>query len=109
MNLTQIIVYKHRDQQRFVCFFNTKAQCVQTCVIVKYFMTLCYCFFFQPCWPPKKLLARIFFFFKPNFLRHITLQVDDASFAVISFIVGDLLLCFPSIFCMVDNVAARIV
>ena len=47
MNLTQIIVYKHRDQQSFV-FFNTKAQSVHTCVavlipdslIVKYFMTL---------------------------------------------------------------------
>ena len=49
MNLTQIIVYKHRDQQSFVCFFNTKAQCAHTCVavlspdslIVKYFMILC--------------------------------------------------------------------
>ena len=49
MNLTQIIVYKHRDQQGFVCFFNTKAQSAHTCVavltpdslIVKYFMTLC--------------------------------------------------------------------
>ena len=49
MNLTQIIVYKHRDQQSFVCFFNTKAQSAHTCVavltpdsmIVKYFMTLC--------------------------------------------------------------------
>ena len=49
MNLTQIIVYKHRDQQSFVCFFNTKAQSANTCVavltpdslIVKYFMTLC--------------------------------------------------------------------
>ena len=48
MNLTQIIVYKHRDQHSFV-FFNTKAQSVHTCVaaltpdslIVKYFMTLC--------------------------------------------------------------------
>ena len=48
MNLTQIIVYKHRDQQSFV-FFNTKAQSAHTCVavltpdsmIVKYFMTLC--------------------------------------------------------------------
>ena len=48
MNLTQIIVYKHRDQQSFV-FFNTKAQSGHTCVavltpdslIVKYFMTLC--------------------------------------------------------------------
>ena len=47
MNLTQIIVYKHRDQQSFV-FFNTKAQSAHTCVavltpdslIVKYFMTL---------------------------------------------------------------------
>ena len=49
MNLTQIIVYKRRDQQSFVCFFNTKAQSVHTCVAVltadsltvKYFMTLC--------------------------------------------------------------------
>ena len=48
MNLTEIIVYKHRDQQSFVCFFNTKAQCAHTCVvlspdslIVKYFMILC--------------------------------------------------------------------
>ena len=49
MNLTQIIVCKHRDQQSFVCYFNIKAQCVQTCVvvsspdslIVKYFMTFC--------------------------------------------------------------------
>ena len=49
MNLTQIIVYKHRDQQSFVCFFNTKAQSAHTCagiftpdsLIVKYFMTLC--------------------------------------------------------------------
>ena len=49
MNLTQIIVYKHRYQQSFVCFFNTKAQSAQTCIalltpdslIVKYFMTLC--------------------------------------------------------------------
>ena len=48
MNLTQIIVYKHRDQQ-FCVFFNTKAQSAHTCVavltpdnlIVKYFMTLC--------------------------------------------------------------------
>ena len=48
MNLTQIIVYKHRDQQSFV-FFNKKAQSVHTCVavltpdslIVKYVMTLC--------------------------------------------------------------------
>ena len=49
MNLKQIIVYKLRDQQSFVCIFNTKAQSVHTCVvvlspdslIVKYFMTLC--------------------------------------------------------------------
>ena len=49
MNLTQIIVYKHRDQQSFVCFFNIKAQSAHTCVAVltpdsltvKYFMTLC--------------------------------------------------------------------
>ena len=49
MNLTQIIVYKHRDQESFVCFFNEKARCAHTCVvvlsldslIVKYFMTLC--------------------------------------------------------------------
>ena len=49
MNLTQIIVYKHQDQQTFVCCFNTKAQCAHTCVAVltpdsltvKYFMTLC--------------------------------------------------------------------
>ena len=33
MNLTQIIVYKHRDQQSFVCF-NTKvqSQSAHTCV-----------------------------------------------------------------------------
>ena len=49
MNLTKIIVYKHRDQQSVVCLFNTKAQCAHTCVVVlspdsmrvKYFMTLC--------------------------------------------------------------------
>ena len=49
MNLTQIIVYKHRDQPSFVCFLNTKAQNAHTCVAVltpdsltvKYFMTLC--------------------------------------------------------------------
>ena len=49
MNLTQIIVYKHQDQQSFVCFCNTKAQSPHTCVAVltpdslffKYFMTLC--------------------------------------------------------------------
>ena len=48
MNLTQIVVYKHQDQQSFV-FFNTKAQSAHTCVavltpdslIVQYFMTLC--------------------------------------------------------------------
>ena len=48
MNLAQIIIYKYQDQQSFVCFFNTKAQCTHTCVvvlspdslIVKYFMTL---------------------------------------------------------------------
>ena len=48
MNLTQIIVYKHRDQQSFV-FFITKAQSAHTCAAVltldsmffKYFMTLC--------------------------------------------------------------------
>ena len=49
MNLTQIIVYKYREQQSFVCFFNTKAQSAHTCVAVltpnsltvKYFTTLC--------------------------------------------------------------------
>ena len=49
MNLTQIIVYNHRDQQSFVYFFNTKAQSAHSCVAVltpdsltvKYFMTLC--------------------------------------------------------------------
>ena len=49
MNLIQIIVYKHRDQQQFFIFFNTKAESVHTCVavltsdslIVKYSMTLC--------------------------------------------------------------------
>ena len=34
MNLTQIIFYKHRDQQSFVYFFNTKVQCMYTCVVV---------------------------------------------------------------------------
>ena len=34
MNLTQIIVYKHQEQHSFVCFFNTKAQCSHTCVVV---------------------------------------------------------------------------
>ena len=38
MNLTQIVVYKHRDQQSFVCF-----ECVAVLspdsLIVKYFMT----------------------------------------------------------------------
>ena len=33
MNLTQVIVYKHRDQQSFV-FFNTKAESAHTCVDV---------------------------------------------------------------------------
>ena len=33
MNVTQIIVYKHRDQQSFV-FFNTKSQSAHTCVVV---------------------------------------------------------------------------
>ena len=50
MNLTQIIVYKHRDQQSFVCFFNTKAQSGHTCVgelspdslTGKYFVCLSY-------------------------------------------------------------------
>ena len=45
MNLTQIIVDKHRDQQSFVCFLIQKHK-VHTCVavltpdslIVKYFM-----------------------------------------------------------------------
>ena len=48
MNLTQIIVYKHRDQQSFVCVLIQNTKC-DTCVavlspdslIVKYFMTLC--------------------------------------------------------------------
>ena len=48
MNLAQIIVFKHRDQQSFV-FFNAKAQSAHTYVavltpnnlIIKYFMTLC--------------------------------------------------------------------
>ena len=48
MNLTQLIVYKHRDQP-FCMFFNTKAQSAHICVVVltpdsltvKYFMTLC--------------------------------------------------------------------
>ena len=50
MNLTQIIVYKHRDQQSIVCFLIQKHK-VRTLVcvavltpdslIVKYFMTLC--------------------------------------------------------------------
>ena len=48
MNLIQIIVYKHQDQQNFV-FFNIKVQSAHTCVAaltpdsltVKYFMTLC--------------------------------------------------------------------
>ena len=56
MNLTQIIVYKHQDQQSFV-FFNTKAQSAHTCVavltpdslIVKYFMTLCMFELFSEC------------------------------------------------------------
>ena len=34
MNLAQIIVYKHRDQQSFIWFFNTKAQSAHTCVAV---------------------------------------------------------------------------
>ena len=49
MNLTQIIVYKHRDQTKCCMFLNTKAQCTHTCVvvlspdslIVKFVMTLC--------------------------------------------------------------------
>ena len=46
---------------------------------------------------------------KNTFLRYITLQVDDANLAAIFFTVGDLLLCFPSVFRMADNVATRIV
>ena len=49
MNLTQIIVYKHQDQQSFVSFLIQKHKRAHTCVavltpdslIVKYFMTLC--------------------------------------------------------------------
>ena len=54
MNLTQIIVYKHQDEQSFVCFFNTKAQCTHTCVVVlspdsKIFdFTLCVFELFRP-------------------------------------------------------------
>ena len=48
MNLTQIIVYKHQDQQSFACLLIQK-QSFHTCVAVltpdsltiKYFMTLC--------------------------------------------------------------------
>ena len=64
MNLAQLIVYKHREQQSFVCFFNTKAQSAHTCVAVltpgadnlavKYFMTLC--------------MFELFPFFSSNFL-----------------------------------------
>ena len=49
MNLTKIVVYKHRDQHSFVCFLIQKALSAHTCVavltpdsmIVKYVMTLC--------------------------------------------------------------------
>ena len=49
MNLTQMIVYKHRDQQSFVCFLIQKHKVCHICVvvlspdslIVKYFNTLC--------------------------------------------------------------------
>ena len=72
MNLTQIIVYKHRDQQSFVCF-NTKAQSAHTCVavltpdslIVKYFMTLCIPDFFLN--QIKKI--RYFFIFNHDFFQ----------------------------------------
>ena len=48
MNLTQIIVYKHQNQQSFVCFLIQNTKCAHCIVvltpdslIVKYFMTLC--------------------------------------------------------------------
>ena len=56
---------------------------------------------FKSYWPELKK--------KKKLLRYIALQVNDASLAVISFTVGDLLLCFLSVFHMADNVAARIV
>ena len=46
MNLTQMIVYKHQDQQSFVCFLiqkykvRTLAELIPDSLIVKYFMTL---------------------------------------------------------------------
>ena len=63
---------------------------------------------FKSYWPPKKVTGPNFFLIKNTFLRYVALQIDDASLAVISFTVGDLLLCFASVFRMADNVAARI-
>ena len=53
-----------------------------------------------------KVTGPIFLLF---FWRYIALQVDDESLAVISFTVGDLVLCIMSVFRMADTVAARIV
>ena len=49
----------------------------------------------------------LFYLKKNTFLRYIALQVDDASLAMISFTVRDLLLYFLSVFLMACNVAAN--
>ena len=62
-------------------------------------------------WPPKKLLARIFFLLikKTLFFNTSHHKSKDASLAIIYFVVGDLLSCIHSVFRMADNVAAGIV
>ena len=83
-------------------------------------LTLCFCaqwligpVDFKRYWSPKKvpganknnkLIKK-----NHNFCNTSHYKSKDASLAIISFVVGDLLLCFLGVFYVADNVAAGIV
>ena len=82
MNLTQIIVYKHQDQQSFVCFFIQKHN-VHTCIvelspdrlIIKYFMTLCM-FELFPGLKKVMIFLSDYFFNRIFFVWYIDIYID---------------------------------